>query len=757
MKNRVITGILVFGLAVQALRLPVAASAAETTEITESETQVHDNESESQAAGDEAQYPEWWDEEDPMNARAYEQMTEETDVQTYAGPTVRTTGITTQWGGVTYTHCENNAEGKTIAAGIDVSYYQGTIDWEKVKNAGIDYVIIRVGYRAYRSGSLAQDIKFQSYIKGAKEAGLKVGAYIFSQAITEAEAAEEADFAIEQIEASGYTLDLPLAIDCEYAAEGVGRLYEANLSKEEMTNVASAFCERAQSLGYQPMIYASSSWFYSKMDGEELGQKYILWMARYNTYSYNDDRDANRAYFGGQIDIWQCSDAAAVDGISGNVDLDWFYLDALNGVCQGEDGNWYYYVNGEVDTTFTGLAQNQNGWWYVRNGMVDFSYYGVEQNGNGWWRIEAGKVNFDFNGFAENRNGWWYLEGGKVQLDQTEVIQGTVDGENGWWYVENGKVTYTNTVAANSNGWWYIKNGKVDFSHYGVEQNSNGWWKIEAGKVNFDFNGFAENRNGWWYLESGKVQLDRTDVIQGTVDGENGWWYVKNGKVTFTDSVEQNYNGWWRIEAGKVNFDFNGFAENRNGWWYLENGKVQLDRTEVIQGTVDGETNWWYVKDGKVTVTDTVAQNRNGWWYIKDGKVDFSHYGVEQNRNGWWRIEEGKVNFNFNGFAENRNGWWYLEGGKVQLGVTDVIQGTVDGLEGWWYVENGQVTFSDTVAENRNGWWRIEAGRVNFDFNGIAENQNGRWYVLDGKVQLDYSGRVTVDGESYIIENGRVM
>lgn len=666
MKNRVITGILVFGLAVQALRLPVAASAAETTEITESETQVHDNESESQAAGDEAQYPEWWDEEDPMNARAYEQMTEETDVQTYAGPTVRTTGITTQWGGVTYTHCENNAEGKTIAAGIDVSYYQGTIDWEKVKNAGIDYVIIRVGYRAYRSGSLAQDIKFQSYIKGAKEAGLKVGAYIFSQAITEAEAAEEADFAIEQIEASGYTLDLPLAIDCEYAAEGVGRLYEANLSKEEMTNVASAFCERAQSLGYQPMIYASSSWFYSKMDGEELGQKYILWMARYNTYSYNDDRDANRAYFGGQIDIWQCSDAAAVDGISGNVDLDWFYLDALNGVCQGEDGNWYYYVNGEVDTTFTGLAQNQNGWWYVRNGMVDFSYYGVEQNGNGWWRIEAGKVNFDFNGFAENRN-------------------------------------------------------------------------------------------GWWYLESGKVQLDRTDVIQGTVDGENGWWYVKNGKVTFTDSVEQNYNGWWRIEAGKVNFDFNGFAENRNGWWYLENGKVQLDRTEVIQGTVDGETNWWYVKDGKVTVTDTVAQNRNGWWYIKDGKVDFSHYGVEQNRNGWWRIEEGKVNFNFNGFAENRNGWWYLEGGKVQLGVTDVIQGTVDGLEGWWYVENGQVTFSDTVAENRNGWWRIEAGRVNFDFNGIAENQNGRWYVLDGKVQLDYSGRVTVDGESYIIENGRVM
>ena len=716
MKNKLLVGVCVFGLSVQLLGKPFFVNAAEVIDISGKNVQIQkavNGEFEPESISDEDQYPDWWDAEDPLNARAYRQMTEESGNLMDTSLALKATGVTTQWNGVTYTHCANNTEGKNIVAGIDVSYHQGTIDWKKVKNAGIDYVIIRVGYRAYRSGSLGKDVKFLSYIKGAKEAGLQVGAYIFSQAITEEEAVEEADFAIKQIEASGYTLDLPLAIDCEYAAEGVGRLYEAHLSKKEMTDVANAFCERVQSLGYQPMIYSSSSWFYNKMDGETLAQKYLLWMARYNTHSYDASTESDKALYGGQIGIWQCSSSAKVDGISGNVDLDWFYLDTLNGVCQGEDGNWYYYVNGEIDETFSGLAKNQNGWWYVRNGKVDFSYYGVEQNGNGWWRIEDGKVNFDFNGFAENRNGWWYLENGKVQLDRTDVIQGTVDGKNGWWYVENGKVVFTETIAQNRNGWWYINGGAVDFEHYGVEQNRNGWWKIEAGKVNFEFTGFAENQNGWWYLENGKVQLDRTDVIQGTVDGKNGWWYVENGKVTVTDSIEQNQNGWWKIEGGKVNLEFSGFAKNRNGWWYLEDGKVQFEVTNVIRGTVNGENGWWYVRNGKVDFSNTIAQNQNGWWYIKDGKVDFSCYGVEQNQNGWWRVEAGKVDFEFDGFAENRNGWWYLENGKVLLDVTDIVYGTIDG-------------------------------------------NDAEWYVKEGRIQFDFSGMVSVNGELYTIKNGRV-
>ena len=271
---------------------------------------------------------------------------------------------------------------------------------------------------------------------------------------------------------------------------------------------------------------------------------------------------------------------------------------------------------------------------------------------------------------------------------------------------------------------------------------------------------YCEDEKTWYYIENGKVDVNKTDIIQGTVNGENSWWYVKNGEVVFENTVAQNANGWWKIENGKVNFDFTGFAENQNGWWYLCDGKVQFEVTNVIQGTVMETTGWWYVENGKVSFTDTVAQNRNGWWYINNGKVDFSYYGVEQNKNGWWRIENGKVNFDFNGFAENRNGWWYLSEGKVQFDVTDVIQGSVKNESGWWYVNSGKVDFTKTIAKNRNGWWRIENGKVNFNFTGFAENQNGWWYVEGGKVQLNVvdvvQGTVNDTNGWWYVDEGKV-
>ena len=570
----------------------------------------------------EDKYPDEWDQEDPLNYRAYKQMQEESDILVNNASLWKASGITTQWDGVTYTHTAENTANKSVVAGIDVSYHQGNIDWKKVRASGIEYAIIRAGYRAYGSGSLGQDVKFQTYIRDAKNAGIKVGVYIFSQAITEAEAREEADFAVEQIKKSGYTPDLPVVIDLEFAGDRLGRLYEANLSKEQMTNIANAFCERVQSYGYQPMIYASSSWLYGKMDGDALGQKYMLWMARYNTHSYNAATESGKQLFGGQIDVWQCSSTAKVNGISGNVDLDWIYYQRQN-VCQAADGNWYYYVDGEIDTSFTGLAPNSSG----------------------WWRIENGKVNFDYNGFVKNSEGWWYVEGGQVRFDRTEVIEGTVDGENGWWNVVGGVVEFTDTVAQNESGWWCIRGGKVDFGYTGLAANSSGWWRIEDGHVNFDYQGFVENEEGWWYLEGGHILFDRTEVIEGKVEGEEGWWNVVGGVVEFTDTVAQNESGWWcirggkvdfdytglaanssgwwRIEDGHVNFDYQGFAENEHGWWYLEGGHVLFDKTDIIQGIIDGKEHQWYVKGGNVQLTYTGTVMIHGSLYhIKNGIVE---------------------------------------------------------------------------------------------------------------------------------------
>ena len=379
----------------------------------------------------------------------------------------------------------------------------------------------------------------------------------------------------------------------------------------------------------------------------------------------------------------------------------------LNGVIKASDGNWYYYVNGVIDYSHTGIEKNANGWWRIENGKVNFNYEGVAKNQNGWWYLKGGKVDFSYNGFASNSNGWWYIESGKVTFQKTDVIKGTVKGIYGWWHVVGSKVTFDTTVAKNSNGWWYINNGMVDFSHNGVEKNSNGWWRIEEGKVNFNFTGIASNKNGTWYLD-----------------------------------------------GGKVDFSYSGFYKNGTDYLYVENGQITYTKNDVIKGAVAAQSGWWHVVGSKVIFDTTVAKNSNGWWYISNGMVDFSHNGVEKNSNGWWRIENGKVNFSFEGFASNSNGWWYLEGGKVTFQKNDVIKGIVDGETTWWHVVNSKVTYDTTVAQNANGWWRIEEGKVNFNFTGVASNQNGDWYLSNGKVDFNYNGTVTYDGKLYQVVNG---
>jgi beta-N-acetylglucosaminidase len=379
----------------------------------------------------------------------------------------------------------------------------------------------------------------------------------------------------------------------------------------------------------------------------------------------------------------------------------------LNGVIKASDGNWYYYVNGVIDYSHTGIEKNANGWWRIENGKVNFNYEGVAKNQNGWWYLKGGKVDFSYNGFASNSNGWWYIESGKVTFQKTDVIKGTVKGIYGWWHVVGSKVTFDTTVARNINGWWYISNGMVDFSHNGVEKNSNGWWRIEEGKVNFNFTGIASNKNGTWYLD-----------------------------------------------GGKVDFSYSGFYKNGTDYLYVENGQITYTKNDVIKGAVAAQSGWWHVVGSKVIFDTTVAKNSNGWWYISNGMVDFSHNGVEKNSNGWWRIENGKVNFSFEGFASNSNGWWYLEGGKVTFQKNDVIKGTVDGENGWWHVVGSKVTYDTTVAKNSNGWWRIENGKVNFNFTGVVSNQNGDWYLSNGKVDFNYNGTVTYDGKLYQVVNG---
>lgn len=205
--------------------------------------------------------------------------------------------------GISYEGDENYR----IRHGVDVSKWQGTIDWEKVRAAGYEFAILRLGYRGYgASGELAMDETFYKNIEHAQAAGMDVGIYFFSQAVNEAEALEEAAFVLDALE--GYTLQLPIVYDPELIRDQPARTNE--VSGEQFTKNTIVFCEAIKSAGYEPMIYSNMIWEAFLFDMTQL-QDYPFWYADYeNTPQTPYD-----------FKIWQYSETGSVDGINGNADL----------------------------------------------------------------------------------------------------------------------------------------------------------------------------------------------------------------------------------------------------------------------------------------------------------------------------------------------------------------------------------------------------------------------------------------------------
>lgn len=200
----------------------------------------------------------------------------------------------------------------TKKLGIDVSKWNAKINWNKVKADGVEFAFVRVGYRGYGSGGLGSDEYAASNMKSAAAAGVKVGAYIFSQAITTKEAVEEADFILQKVK--GYDITMPLVFDFEYYSGG--RLEKANLSKRQRTDICLAFCDRIKAAGYTPMVYANKSMLSSDMYASEVSAKYPIWLAHYT----------NQTNYTGDYDYWQYSSEGSVDGIEGNVDMNYWYV-----------------------------------------------------------------------------------------------------------------------------------------------------------------------------------------------------------------------------------------------------------------------------------------------------------------------------------------------------------------------------------------------------------------------------------------------
>jgi len=203
----------------------------------------------------------------------------------------------------------NEAGEKISHVGVDLSYHNDKVDWDELAASPVEFVMLRCGYRGYTEGGIIEDEKFREYAQAANEHGLKLGVYFFSQAINEQEAITEAEYVIKLIE--DYEISYPVAFDTEYVSDPEARTNLADLSRDDLTNIAIAFCEKVKEAGYYPMIYASENWFRRNLDMTRLTD-YDYWAPQY--------LDQNDFLF--DFTIWQYTESGNAPGIEGECDLD---------------------------------------------------------------------------------------------------------------------------------------------------------------------------------------------------------------------------------------------------------------------------------------------------------------------------------------------------------------------------------------------------------------------------------------------------
>ncbi len=216
----------------------------------------------------------------------------------------------------------------SLYQGVDISYHNGTVNWAKMKAAGVQFVILRAGNRFAQTGKIGKDSQFDNYIKGAHSAGLKIGIYFYSQALSEAEAKEEAEFTLSVINPYKDYITLPVAYDYEFAEVSKSRLTAAfndwkasGTHKARMTANCEAFCDTIAEAGYDPMIYASKTFFEDNLNYSSLQKKYTIWVAHY----INASKGRLSTDYKGDYNLWQFSSTGKISGVSGYVDSNFMY------------------------------------------------------------------------------------------------------------------------------------------------------------------------------------------------------------------------------------------------------------------------------------------------------------------------------------------------------------------------------------------------------------------------------------------------
>ena len=371
-----------------------------------------------------------------------------------------------------------NLQAAPYYLGIDVSYWNGEIDWAKVKAAGVRFVIIRVAYAGWSSGSISTDYMFDDNIEGAYKAGLKVGVYIYSQATTTTEARNEANYVIDKIKPYKKYITLPVVMDMESpwtyknASGKEVKTYwaRANVSKAEVVANYKAFASAVSNAGYQPMFYTYTSWITEHIGADYLAKikstGYPLWIAEY-PYTVGESPSLYTSRYGDiyKYEFWQYSKTGKVSGISGNVDMNRWY--AVGWRKENGGARYYYGPESYYKSRFVTLGGKKyyfdadgyvKRWLFTIGGKTYYANGSGALSTNTFVTIHSNGDMYCFDADGAARTGVFTYGGKRYCGDNTGKIKKYLFmyGGNSYYAKGNGELVTNRMMTFSSKGKYYF-------------------------------------------------------------------------------------------------------------------------------------------------------------------------------------------------------------------------------------------------------------------------------------------------------------
>ncbi len=588
------------------------------------------------------------------------------------------------------------------AQGIDVSEHQGRIDWDAVKASGIDFAILRVGFGAPSFGGRV-DYQFNRNISECERLGIPYGVYVYSYAFDNQQAADEASMVIDCL--SGHNPRLPVYYDLE------DKTIIADGRQSGIASRAQTFCNKISSAGYKPGIYANLNWFNNILtDPVFKSSSWDHWIAQYNS----------QCHYTGSYSFWQYTSRGKVSGISGNVDMNYAYVDVSLYYWQLKEGTWYYATSD--GKAYIGWLRQGGAWYWLDPDAGGVMATGLHEcNGSMYW----------FNASGAMATGWvldggtWYYATGSGALARGPVSVGGVP------------YCFDARTGAMLTGYQTDAQGvRRYFGSYGP---LDGWGLVDGSWCWFA-DGIAST--GWLYTGGSWYWLD-PDAGGAMATGLHSC----NGSAYWFNASGAMATGW--VLDGGTWYYATGSGALASGWAYLGGAWYWLDPTTHSMATgvqTIGSCEYIFNNSGKM-MANCWSNGDGSWMYHSSSSGAIDLKGIMTDSGIQLIDDDGSV----------RTGWIESQGSRYYCSANGVILTGWQQIAGSWYYFNSDGRMATGWLNDGGNWYWIDFASGTMKTGWLS--LGGTWYYLDaarGGVMLS-NGWYWIGSTDYKFSSSGVM